>query len=80
MACQKNVKRRKRGSEKDMNKGYCDTCDVPESEDDEASFTFHYMSLSAKERFNIGHDFDSLVQACTFRGRDCRDEKYLILD
>ena len=40
---------------------------------DEAEFVMQYMTLSETIRKMIGHDFESFLKMCTFRGSDCLD-------
>ena len=39
----------------------------------EYEFLAPFMSLTENERRSIGHDFDSFIKSCTFRGKDCLD-------
>ena len=55
--------------------GSCPTCAVPEIFDEQYKFLQGYMTLEEDERFKIGHNFSGLVKSCTFRGRDCKDER-----
>ena len=41
----------------------------------EWEFLRNFMTLNEKERILIGHDFDSFIKGCTFRGKDCTDEE-----
>ena len=60
------------------NGGFCETCSVPELLDTEYQFLQLYMYLEEKERFKIGHNFSDLVKSCTFRGRDCKEERFVM--
>ena len=42
---------------------------------DEAEFVMQYMTLSETIRKMIGHNFESFLKMCTFRGSDCLDSK-----
>ena len=44
-----------------------------ESVANEFEFLRNFMSLNDQERIIIGHDFDSFIQSCTFRGKNCMD-------
>ena len=44
---------------------------TPSYLESEYKFLASFMSLSENERRSIGHDFDSLIKSCTFRGKDC---------
>ena len=46
---------------------------MPDGIDTENTFLFFYMSLSESVRMRVGHQMDSLVVACSFRGRDCNN-------
>ena len=46
----------------------------PTSEKEEMEFIKLFMTLNADERALIGHNFTTLVKACTFRGRSCENE------
>ena len=35
----------------------------------------NFMTLEEKERILIGHDFNSFIKGCTFRGKNCLVEK-----
>ncbi len=37
----------------------------------EFEFLRNYMTLTDQERILIGHDFNSFIKGCTFRGKDC---------
>ena len=39
----------------------------------EFEFLRNFMTLNDEERFLIGHDFDSFIKDCTFRGKNCFD-------
>jgi hypothetical protein len=54
--------------------GFCDTCSVPTSTNDENEFLYYYMSLSEDTRKTIGHQFEESVLECTFRGRECLEK------
>ena len=41
----------------------------------EWAFLRNFMTLNENERILIGHDFDSFIKGCTFRGNDCMDEE-----
>ena len=45
--------------------------DTPSYLESEYEFLAPFMTLSENERRSIGHDFDSFIKACTFRGKDC---------
>ena len=60
------------------NGGFCESCSVPALLDTEYQFLQVYMSLEEKERFKIGHNFSDLVKSCTFRGRDCKEERFVM--
>ena len=47
--------------------------DTPSYLESEYEFLAPFMTLSENERRSIGHDFDSFIKACTFRGKDCLD-------
>ena len=55
--------------------GFCEDCSVPAFLDTEYIFLQYFMSLEEEQRFKIGHNFSGLVKSCTFRGRDCNNEK-----
>ena len=59
----------------DKDEGFCNTCSVPTYLDTEYNFLQMYMSLEEEQRFRIGHNFSGLLKSCTFRGRDCNDER-----
>ena len=48
--------------------------DITTSEKEEMEFIKLFMTLNADERALIGHNFTTLVKACTFRGRSCENE------
>ena len=62
----------------DEQKGFCSTCEVPKSLGDEFNFLGTYMSLPMEERSKIGHMFKDLIKECTFRGRDCLHNRFVI--
>ena len=37
----------------------------------EMEFLRNFMTLEEKERILIGHDFNSFIKGCTFRGKNC---------
>ena len=37
----------------------------------EYEFLTDYMGLNESVRHSIGHQFDALIKACTFQGKDC---------
>ena len=41
----------------------------------EFNFLRNFMTLNEKERILIGHDFSSFIKRCTFRGKDCLNER-----
>ena len=45
--------------------------DTPSYLETEYEFLAPFMSLTETERRSIGHDFDSFIKSCTFRGKDC---------
>ena len=47
------------------------TGDSPSYLETEYEFLAPFMSLTETERRSIGHDFDSFIKSCTFRGKDC---------
>ena len=47
------------------------TGDTPSYLESEYDFLDPFMSLTETERRSIGHDFDSFIKSCTFRGKDC---------
>ena len=57
-------------------KGFCDTCSMPNSLKTDFEFLEKYMSIRKKERITIGHGFSDMVKECTFRGRDCLEERF----
>ena len=74
-------KRRKRfarndTTDEDDEKGFCEDCSVPSYLETEYQFLKVYMTIDEEERFAIGHQFEDMVKECTFRGRDCTQEKY----
>ena len=90
MGCKENAppsglkKRRKRQVIKQptgggQDGGFCDSCSVPEILDTEYRFLQVYMSLEEGDRSEIGHSFSGLVKSCTFRGRDCKDERFTFI-
>ena len=52
-----------------------DMGDIPESREIESKFLNKYMTLPRSLRFKIGHQFDQMIQMCTFRGRDCLNSR-----
>lgn len=48
---------------------------VPEQIDKEYEFLSEYMSLESDQRSLIGHKFEDLVKACSFRERDCKNSR-----
>ena len=57
--------------------GFCQDCSVPSFLETEYMFLQLYMSISEEERILIGHSFVDMVKDCTFRGRDCKQERYI---
>ena len=45
----------------------------------EMQFLSNYMTLHENERILIGHDFNSFIKSCNFRGKNCRTETYVAL-
>ena len=41
----------------------------------EMEFLRNFMTLNEKERILIGHNFNSFIKRCTFRGKDCLNER-----
>ena len=41
----------------------------------EWKFLENFMTLNEEERILIGHDFESFIKSCTFRGKNCLDEE-----
>ena len=48
----------------------------PESQKKANQFLSKYMTLDYPQRQYIGHNFSDMIQACTFRGRDCLESEY----
>ena len=59
----------------EMDIGFCQDCSVPSFLETEYMFLQLYMSISEEERILIGHSFVDMVKDCTFRGRDCNQER-----
>ena len=49
--------------------------DIPEDAEAENEFLSRYMSLPESLRLKIGHQFPSFVKYCTFRSRNCLNER-----
>ena len=49
---------------------------MPNSLKTDFEFLEKYMSIRKKERITIGHGFSDMVKECTFRGRDCLEERF----
>ena len=45
--------------------------ETPNYLESEYTFVKQYMSLFEDTRRSLGHDFDSLIKSCTFRGKNC---------
>ena len=45
--------------------------ETPELVDMENLFLYYYMSMDARDRMIIGHQFEDTIKACSFRGKDC---------
>ena len=45
--------------------------ETPELVDMENLFLYYYMSMDARDRMMIGHQFEDTIKACSFRGKDC---------
>ena len=37
------------------------------------------MNISEEDRIVIGHSLRDMVKDCTFRGRDCNQERYILI-
>ena len=44
----------------------------------EMEFLRNFMALNEQERMLIGHDFKSFIKGCTFRGKNCLKETYVL--
>ena len=47
----------------------------PASVGKEMKFLKNFMTMNEEERKLIGHDFASFFKDCTFRGKNCLEEK-----
>ena len=56
-----------------------DDHDVPNIVDRHNRFIFYYMNIAEKVRLSVGHQFSDMVKFCTFKGKDCLDERYVVL-
>ena len=52
--------------------------DTPDTVVDEYNFLKEYMTLGQEQRMLIGHKFENLIKACTFREKDCLEEKFFM--
>ena len=52
----------------------------PASVGKEMKFLKNFMTMNEEERKLIGHDFTSFFKDCTFRGKNCLEEKYVGFD
>ena len=59
----------------DDGNGFCSSCSVPQSVEGEYKFLKYFMSVPESVRKQIGHQFEPFIKECTFRGRDCLDER-----
>jgi len=50
----------------------------PELVDAENLFLYYYMSMDARDRMMIGHQFDDTIKACSFRGKDCTSSEHFL--
>ena len=41
-------------------------------------FPLFQISYVQAARLEVGHQFEEMIAKCTFRGRDCTDEKYAV--
>ena len=47
----------------------------PPSVGKEMTFLKHFMAMNEGERKLIGHNFTSILKACTFRGKNCLEDR-----
>ena len=45
--------------------------ETPDYLESEYTFLAEFMTLNETMRRSIGHQFDSFIKSCTFRGKDC---------
>ena len=50
---------------------------TPALVDVENLFLSFYMSMDARDRMSIGHQFKDTIKSCSFRGKDCASSEYV---
>ena len=53
------------------------TAELSEERESENSFLMSYMSLPKEIRIEIGHNYSSFIQSCTFMGQECSNQRLI---